>query len=79
MTKKLNWEILIKNSILLKNEMWLRIKNFNIMKCSLKNSIFWEEIPKKPRYKGELPKKRKMLGQLPDLRRDLAKKRGWCF
>ena len=32
-TKNLNWEILTKNLVTLKDDMGLRMKNFNIMKA----------------------------------------------
>ena len=35
-TTDLNWEILTKDLVLLKNGMWLRMKNFNIMWVHLK-------------------------------------------
>ena len=35
-TKNLNWEILTKDFVLLKNGMWLKMKNFNIIGVHLK-------------------------------------------
>ena len=44
--KKLNWEILTKNSVTFKRWDGLRMKNFDIMKGSLKNQIFEGGFPK---------------------------------
>ena len=57
-TKNLNWEILIKIQLLLKDEMGLRMKNLNIvMEDSMKNLTFkGGGVPEKPAiYWGELP------------------------
>ena len=35
-TKNLDWEILTKDFVLLKNGMWLKMKNFNIVGVHLK-------------------------------------------
>ena len=79
-SKNLNWEILTKKSVTLKEEMELKRKNFNIIKGSLKNPIFRGVAPEKPICRGELPKKGG-LGQFADLRRSgLGKKIGGrCF
>ena len=56
-TMNLNWEILTKNQLLLKDEMGLRMKKFSTMGGSLKNPIFRVGVgegegPKKSIYRG---------------------------
>ena len=60
--------------------MGLRMKKFNIMGGSLKNSIFkgGGEFPEKPVYWGELPKKGGG-GQFPNLRGAWQKRGGGYF
>ena len=56
-TKNLNWEILTKNSVTFKDEMGLRMKNFNIMGAHWKIRFLGVRVPEKPIYSGDLPKK----------------------
>ena len=51
-TKNLNWEILTKNLVILKDGMGLRMKNFNIMGFTEKYSFQGRGVPEKPIYRG---------------------------
>ena len=54
-TKNLNWEILTKNLVTLKDEMGLRMKNVNIMGVHWKIWVLGR-LHKKNSIKGELSK-----------------------
>ena len=75
-TMNLNWEILTKNLVALKDGFGLRMKNFNIIGGLLKNLIF-RRVYEKPIYRGELPKRGAWT--VCRFKRSLAKKRGVVF
>ena len=71
--KNLNWKILTRIQLLLKDGMGaLKMDNFNIMQ------VHWNGGHKKTIYRGELPKKGGRLGQFADLSEGAWQKRGQC-